>query len=40
MFGFGDGSVLVLADDIDLKLYRQLANRADGELTDDSALHQ
>jgi prepilin-type N-terminal cleavage/methylation domain-containing protein len=38
VFGFGDGSVLVVSDEIDKKLLRQLANRADGELTDDASL--
>ncbi len=39
LFGFGDGSVIVVSDEIDMKLFRQLASRSDGELTDDSSLH-
>ncbi len=39
IFAFGDGSVLVVADTIDMQLYRQLADRADGQLTDDASLH-
>ena len=38
IFAFGDGSVLVVADTIDPQLYRQLADRADGQLTDDASL--
>jgi hypothetical protein len=30
--------VLVVSDEIDMKLFRQLGNRADGELTDDASL--
>jgi prepilin-type processing-associated H-X9-DG protein len=33
-FGFGDGRVQVLADDISPKVLRQLANRADGGVID------
>lgn len=31
--GFGDGSVDFVADDIDLKVWQQLGNRADGQLS-------
>lgn len=31
---FGDGSIRTVSDSIDMKLYRRLGNRADGELVD------
>ena len=32
--GFGDGSVKFVADTIDIEVWRQLGNRADGKLLD------
>ena len=34
-FAFGDGSVRMLSDDLDLKVLQQLANRRDGAVTSD-----
>ncbi len=36
MFGFGDGSIRFLPATISSNTLRQMANRADGELMDDS----
>lgn len=34
-FAFGDGSVRYITDTIDMQIYQQLGNRADGQLLDD-----
>ena len=36
MFGFADGSVRCLSDDIDVRAFRQYANRHDGEIPEGS----
>ncbi len=39
VFGFADGSVEFLGDEIDQTVFEQLGNRADGALVDDTMLH-